>query len=136
MTRIYRNADDHSLLAATIYAEARGEPYEGKRWVGWVIKNRKLNGNYGGHSFRGVILSPQQFECWNNEEYIEIHEGDVYEQCKEVAKNVIDSNVDPTSGCMHYNNPEKENAEWVKNVIFHRRIGEHVFYLLPRNRNQ
>jgi spore germination cell wall hydrolase CwlJ-like protein len=31
---------DKDVFKKTIYAEARGEPYEGQQWVAWVIKNR------------------------------------------------------------------------------------------------
>lgn len=42
---------------------------------------------------------------------------------------VLDGSIcDNTEGSDHYNNPQKENADWVKNVDFVKDIGNHRFY--------
>ena len=117
------------VFAATIYAEARGESIEGQEWVGHVIKNRaRLNKSYwGGTSIKDVCLKPGQFECWNRGP-IEINDQISFHRAHEIIKRVLASN-DPTNGCDHYNNPDKEGyPAWTQNTHFMRKIGNHQFY--------
>ena len=128
---IGRNASELDVLTATLYAEARGEPVEGQEWVVWVIKNRAaLNRSYwGGPTIRGVCLEPGQFECWTGRDQISIGDPDVYRQCKALAQRVLASSRDPTGGCDHYNNPDKEGyPSWTNNCRRIRAIGDHQFY--------
>lgn len=53
---------DLDLFACCVYAEARGEPEEGKRAVAGVIRNRSARRK---QSFRQVILASKQFS-WTN----------------------------------------------------------------------
>lgn len=54
------SADDRTLLAAIIFCEAGGEPYEGKVAVGAVIMNRVRSGKFP-NSIPGVIYQRGQF---------------------------------------------------------------------------
>jgi spore germination cell wall hydrolase CwlJ-like protein len=73
---------DRTVLAATLWAEARGEKHQGMWLVAWVIRNRvtqrrwnaqvKLWSDYGDtlprvrpNSFAAVCLYKWQFSCWN-----------------------------------------------------------------------
>ncbi|CAL8108155.1 unnamed protein product [Orchesella dallaii] len=117
---------DHEILSKTIYAEARGEPLEGQRWVGHVIMNRA---EMRGMSIADVCLQPSQFECWNNRDDIKIKDRHSYSVAKEVASEVMNRRRDPTGGCDHYNNPDKEGYPgWTRRVTFVRKIGNHNFY--------
>ena len=125
--------DERTVFAKTIYAEARGEPEEGQRWVAWVIKNRAgINKSYwGGNQIKNVCLHPGQFECWNNRNDIEIHEPQVYENIRHLANQIYDAphSNDPTGKTDHYHNPDKEGHQpWVNNCDFVKRIANHVFY--------
>jgi N-acetylmuramoyl-L-alanine amidase len=127
---------DKDVFKKTIYAEARGEPYEGQQWVAWVIKNRaRMNRAYwGGDSTKGVCLQPGQFECWNGRSDIEINEPEVYDQISQWADGVFDADAsqDPTNGTDHYNNPDKEGyPSWTQNCQQVRKIGNHQFYKGP-----
>lgn len=51
---------EHKCLTNTIYAEARGEPEEGRRAVLQVILNRKNHKNFPS-TICGVIKQPKQF---------------------------------------------------------------------------
>lgn len=51
---------DKELVAALVWAEARGEPYEGQVAVAEVVFNRLLDG-YWGDSVEDVIYAPYQF---------------------------------------------------------------------------
>jgi N-acetylmuramoyl-L-alanine amidase len=128
---INRSAIELDILAATIYAEARGESREGQLWVGWVIKNRakKNRGYWGGDKIKSVCLHPNQFECWNGRSFIMIEENDAWCKVVSVANEVLGNDHDPTNGCDHYNNPSKEGyPEWTRNVTKVKIIGNHHFY--------
>lgn len=55
-----------SVLAQTIWGEARQEGTKGMIAVGNVIKNRaEANKKMFGQGIKGVALKPKQFSCWN-----------------------------------------------------------------------
>jgi spore germination cell wall hydrolase CwlJ-like protein len=57
---------DVSILAQTIWGEARSHGANGMLAVGNVIKNRaEANMKMFGQGIRGVALKPKQFSCWN-----------------------------------------------------------------------
>ena len=67
--------DELTLLAATIFLEAEGEPSEGKVGVGWVIRHRMDSWRQTLHA---AILGPdgkawgdgkafEVFSCWNDD---------------------------------------------------------------------
>jgi len=130
---------EEEVFKKTIYAEARGEPLEGQKWVGWVIKNRAwLNKAYwGGSKIKDVCLHPGQFECWTDEKSgrtktdITIEEQHAYEGISGWAPGLLAAlkHEDPTGGADHYNNPTKEeHRSWIDNCDFLRKIGAHHFY--------
>lgn len=53
-------ADDLTKLAAIIYCEAGGEPYEGQLAVGTVVMNRVASPKYG-NTIEEVLMQPYQF---------------------------------------------------------------------------
>lgn len=53
------------VLALTLFGEARGEPLEGKVFVGCVIRNRVRTVGRWADSYPGVCLAPSQFSCWS-----------------------------------------------------------------------
>jgi len=57
---------DVSILAQTMWGEARSHGADGMLAVGNVIKNRaEANMKMFGQGIRGVALKPKQFSCWN-----------------------------------------------------------------------
>uniref|UniRef100_A0A336MH48 CSON001617 protein n=1 Tax=Culicoides sonorensis TaxID=179676 RepID=A0A336MH48_CULSO len=109
------------VFAKTVYAEARGEPEEGQRWVAWVIKNRAdMKRDYWGYTIKEVCLKPGQFECWNGVTDIPIHEPGVYQSIHQLCSKIYygQESVDPTGRCDHYNNPAKEGyPPWTENCV-------------------
>lgn len=53
---------DLTLLAATVFLEAEGEPEAGATAVAWVVHNRMTRWHQDLHT---VVLAPYQFSCWN-----------------------------------------------------------------------
>lgn len=58
--KVEASTDDRTLLAAIIFCEAGGEPYEGKVAVGAVIMNRVRSGKFP-NTISGVIYQEGQF---------------------------------------------------------------------------
>ena len=56
---------DIDLLAKLVYAESRGEPFDGKVGVVSVVLNRALDCNFP-NSIKGVIFEPNAFSCVKN----------------------------------------------------------------------
>lgn len=110
------------VLARTIYAEAEGESYEGKKAVASVIYNR-ANGDVG--KMTSVVKERKQFSCWNDGPPPRGH-GDAWNDSLKIAKELIGGNFVPTTKHTHYYNPSKVNPNWSKGVA-KERIGRHVF---------
>lgn len=142
--------DDHFYLAATIWAEARGEGTEGMRQVAHVIRNRvdAKNARSFGTGFRGVTTHPWQFSCWNkndpnrahlNREYLDTKlvgkDALRWAQAQAIALDVLYGEADITSGADHYHTT-RVDPKWNSTVDKHGRtllveiatIGNHVFY--------
>ena len=115
---IYKSDDDIEVCAATLYAEARGaERQECREWIAWVIRNRqkRKTEQFRNQKFslKDICLEPFQFECWNDQECIEADYSG-FKSCMNIVKSVMAqmSFEDPTEGCDHCNNVEKE-TKWV-----------------------
>ncbi len=109
------------LLAKTIYAEARGEPYVGKVAVGAVILNRVKSSKFP-NTISGVVYQPWAFTA--------VHDGQINlepnDECKRAAKDAIDG-WDPTYGCLYYYNPKIATSKWIFSTKTVTQIGKHVF---------
>jgi spore germination cell wall hydrolase CwlJ-like protein len=97
-----------TLLALTVWGEARGESHIGKLAVAYVIKNRMRRRNVG---VSRVVLSPWQFSFWNTEDpsrsrISEIDpESDVWQDCFKAATSAyLADEPDPTKGAEFYMN--------------------------------
>lgn len=110
------------LLARTIYAEAKGEPYIGQVAVGAVIMNRVNDADFP-NSLTGVIYQPWAFtpvargQIWNetpNDSAIR-------------ASLAALRGWDPTYNSLYFYNPAKVESTWVFSRQTVRRIGKHVY---------
>jgi hypothetical protein len=62
----YNDLSDLVLLELCVWREARGEPFDGKRGVANVIRNRVYSAiKWWGHDWHSVILHPWQFSSFN-----------------------------------------------------------------------
>ena len=127
-----------SLLALTLWGEARGEPVLGKRAVAWVVRNRmsiaeawlerkgRQHPLFGDGTVAGVVLRPYQFSCWlkGDPNSVHMHEAIATEAAnfspglwailKAVAKGVladVPEWADPTYGATHYCTKELWGAD-------------------------
>src|SRR5690349_13963490 len=58
---------DRQAMVQTILGEAADQGPIGQQAVASVIRNRAVNGGYGGDTPQGVVQAPNQFEPWNTQ---------------------------------------------------------------------
>lgn len=58
---------DRQAMVQTILGEAADQGPVGQQAVASVIRNRAVNGGYGGDTPQGVVQAPNQFEPWNTQ---------------------------------------------------------------------
>jgi len=112
---------DINLLAKLIYAEARGEPYQGQVAVGAVVLNRIKSSSFP-NTMSGVIYQKYAFTC--------VSDGQINLTPNATAKKAANDAMngwDPSYGALYYYNPKIATSSW----IFSRKttvvIGQHVF---------
>lgn len=135
---------DVTVLALTLWAEARGEGKDGMVAVGWAIRNRvEIDlGNDGkpdwwGEGYTGVCRAPWQFSCWNkndpNRPYLvgeKVIPPAQLALARICARDVITgAKPDPTGGATHYYaTTMKTPPAWAKHGTKTCQIGRHVFF--------
>ena len=121
-------SSDLDILSRTIWGEARGESYKGKKAVAHVILNRaKKNG-----SISAVCLARKQFSAWNKsdpnyEKLLNIGLSDkTYRQCMRAALEAVDER-DFTLGSRHYHT-RAVHPDWSGGHTPVLRLGAHLFF--------
>lgn len=115
------NNTDLNLLSKLVYAEARGEPYNGMVAVAAIVLNRVSSSKFP-NSIAGVIYQSGAFTC--------VSDGQINleanEQAKKAAQDAING-WDPTSGCIYYFNPNTATSSWIWSRPQVITIGKHIF---------
>lgn len=150
---------DLQAVALTMYGEARGDGRDGSSLeervaVGCVIRNRRLNGQRFGRTFKAVCLQRAQFSCWwefgGRENYrhmqtivqavtglaafpqLPIRESDLLMECQFLADGIVGGMLrDITHGATHYMTRhlyEKRTVVWAQGLKPSWEIGSHVFF--------
>ncbi len=131
--------NDIDILARTIYGEARGENYLGKKAVASVIINRyKRKTWFSGETIAATCQFAvegskfHQFSCWNtwdkNYKIIKsVAPADMKEEV-EIATGYVDGTLrDVVAGCCHYH-VKGANPKWARGCVPDFEIGNHLFY--------
>ena len=114
-------ADDLTLLAAIIYCEAGGEPYEGKVAVGNVVLNRVKSAAFP-DTVEAVIRSPRQFSPVASGRFDRIlTSGRIPESCYQAAEDAMNG-ISYVNACLFFKNPHIAGAH--AGIT----IGNHVFW--------
>lgn len=114
-------SDDLNLLARTIHAEAKGEPYEGMVAVGAVILNRVRNPAFP-NTMAGVVYQPCAFEPVKNGAINQAPNDDAFRAARDAL-----NGWDPTGGAIYFWNPATATSRWIWTRQITLRIGRHVF---------
>lgn len=110
--------EDVMKLAAIMYCEARGEPYEGILAVGTVVMNRVADPRFP-NTVEEVIMSPGQFSPVASGHYAIALSKGANETCIKAAREVLYDNV-RTGPWLYFRT--------INNIIQGTIIGNHVFY--------
>lgn len=115
------NNTDLNLLSKLVYAEARGEPYNGMVAVAATVLNRVADSRFP-KSISGVVYEPGAYTC--------VADGQINlepnEQARKAAQDAING-WDPTSGCIYYFNPNTATSSWIWSRPQVITIGKHIF---------
>ena len=123
-TNLYITQSDVDLMAKLVYAESRGEPFEGKVAVASVVLNRVLDYNFP-NSIRDVIFQPNAFSCVYQNNIVAYPDKNCYDAVYSAL-----SGVDPTNEALYFYNPATATCSWMKTTKKSdlRSIGHHVFF--------
>lgn len=115
------NSSDVYLLAKTIYAEGRGEPYVGQVAIGAVIMNRIRSASFP-NTISGVVYQKGAFTAVDDGQ-INLTPNDT---AMKAARDAING-WDPTGGALYYYNPAVATSSWIFDRQTVTVIGKHVF---------
>ena len=117
------SSTDLYLLAKTIYAEGRGEPYIGQVAIGAVILNRVKSSSFP-NTVSGVVYQSGAFTA--------VADGQINLEPDQTAYNAAQDALngwDPSYGCLYYYNPAVATSSWIFDRPTVTIIGRHVFAL-------
>ncbi len=112
---------DLYLLARTIYAEGRGEPYTGQVAIGAVVMNRIRHPSFP-NTVSGVVYQKNAFTAVSDGQ-INLTPNDTAMKAARDAMN----GWDPTGGAIYYYNPAVATSSWIFSRQTIATIGKHVF---------
>ncbi len=112
---------DTYLLAKLVYAEARGEPYQGKVAVAAVVLNRVKSAEFP-NSISGVIYQPGAFSVVSDGQISLSPDAEALRAAKDAL-----AGADPTGGCLFYYNPKKTSNSYMLSKPVALSIGNHNF---------
>jgi hypothetical protein len=128
-----------TVLAKTLWGEARGEGVKGMEAVAAVVLNRLRTGYRNRHAVDEVCLDPKQFSCWNSDDpnlpqlnRIDQAPDADYRSAMAIATNAMNGLLtDPTFGARHYvatTLPLRLRPRWLLDKSPVVVIGRHEFY--------
>ncbi|OCZ49709.1 cell wall hydrolase [Dehalobacter sp. TeCB1] len=120
-SQVVYDQEDVILLAKIIYAEARGESFEGQVAVGAVVLNRVESPKFP-DTIREVIYQPGQFSAVLDRQ-IDLTPGD---EAYQAALEALEGQ-DPSEGALFYYNPRTATDNWIKTLDVVKNIGNHNF---------
>lgn len=112
---------DMELLARLVYAEGRGEPYEGQVAIAAVVLNRVESPQFP-NTVREVIFARNAFSPVQN--------GRLSQKTNETARKAVSDAVngrDPSGGALYFFNPKTATSDWIWSRTPTLRIKNHVF---------
>ena len=116
----YNDADLY-LLARTIYAEGRGEPYSGQVAIGAVIMNRVRSPKFP-NTISGVVYQRHAFTAVSDGQ-INLTPDD---KAMKAARDAMNG-WDPSGGALYYYNPAVATSSWIFDRQTVTVIGNHIF---------
>lgn len=109
------------MLAKIIYAEARGEDYEGQIAVAAVVINRVQASGFP-KTVSEVIHAKGAFTAIRDGQYRLKPDKQAYKAAQEALRG-----KDPTGNAVYYYNPKIATSKWIRTRTLTTRIGNHWF---------
>lgn len=113
--------EDIDLIARVVYAEARGEIYEGQVAVAAVILNRLKHPDFP-KTIRGIVYEKYAFESVANGQINQVPNAQAYQAVQDAL-----NGWDPTGGALYFWNPAGTTSKWIQSRTVIKQIGNHVF---------
>ncbi|WP_082435967.1 cell wall hydrolase [Desnuesiella massiliensis] len=122
--KIFLSRGDIELMSQIVYAESKGEPYEGKVAVASVILNRVAHPSFP-KSVKEVINQKNAFSCVKDGKIIATPDESCYNAVMDAIRG-----KDPTNNAVFFYNPKTATSKWMKNIdkANVKSIGNHVFF--------
>lgn len=127
---------DYMIGIVTVFQEAEGECFEGKRAVAEVIQRRTKRKFMSDGTFAGTVLRRLQFSGWNDNSTNRIRSLQI-DTSDKLVDDCVRAWVDAERGpdivpeCMHYYNPLLCNPAWARGAKVVAEIGNHRF-IIPK----
>jgi len=125
------------LLTGLIFGESRSETWSGKVGVGLTVQTRVAHPGFWkwGRNWREVILSPEQFSCFNQTDSNlpaiikgkQINDA-VWQECRIVAEHIYLGRMKDFVGEPTHYHTLQIKPSWAKDLKFLGSIGNHKFY--------
>ena len=115
------NSNDLNLLSRVVYAEARGEPYEGQVAVAAVTLNRVKSSSFP-NTLAGVVYQSGAYDA--------VSDGQINLTPNATAKKAAQDAMngwDPSYGALYYFNPATATSKWIWSRPMTVTIGNHRF---------
>jgi len=126
--------DENNLAIACIYAEARGEPYEGQCAIGEVIRTRARLKFQSDGTITGTVLAPYSFSWLNttDPQRIRVFKVDTDDPALQQAAAAWAESETSTYSCgaTSYCNMAVAQPKWATDANKVATIGNHTFFLL------
>lgn len=126
--------DQHEILAANLYFEARGEGVDGMIAVANVVRNR-VNDPEFPSTYREVITQPKQFSWYSPNTSLTIDDDKSWELAQRIAMQELRGKLpDLVNGARFYANPRKVDIsrhQWVAKYQPLAEVGKHVYMDKP-----
>ncbi len=125
---------DLLVIVLTLYGEAGGESFEGKRWVADTIQNYAHQYNL---TIRESCLlrKPNRYSCWSNPDKLIAKTASfetttqAWRDCMMIARQLNAGTYRPYSRALYYYNPKLcKKPKHIKSMVFLLSEGNHVFY--------
>ncbi|MED1793591.1 spore cortex-lytic enzyme [Brevibacillus nitrificans] len=121
LKRVSVTQKEMQLLAQLVYAEARGEKYEGQVAVAAVAMNRLRSSDFP-NTINGVIFEPYAFTAVDDGQFWLTPNKTAYRAAWDAVRG-----WDPTNGALYYFNPDTATSDWIWSRPQIKRIGKHIF---------
>jgi N-acetylmuramoyl-L-alanine amidase len=115
------SSSELNLLARTVYAEARGEPYAGQVAVAAVVLNRVKSSKFP-NSIASVVYQKGAFTAVADGQINLTPNSTAYKAASDAL-----NGWDPTNGCLYYYNPATATSKWIWSLKVELTIGRHSF---------